>query len=294
MEMQGWSSVAAASKVLRQQRGTKTKQPIAETVPPRVAVLVSPSAGEVGAMEMDQVTGALHFPSGSNGVSRSRGFQFDYLAQPSDAARMFEERVAPVVDMFVDDKRSGSIVMIGGESARVREALGNFGASDTAGMDGVLPKVLMRLVVPKHAAEVAWDLLVMVHKPEAVGTMVDSHSAGATQLGTPRGSPTASPRLRPVTMRLAKPRDVATACTVVSRQLAALWGDAEAAVGGQLICTIRRKVAGRDVPGSPRSLSDGAAVTYKHSTTASMDGGPQLSVVVFGAVEVSLQLIDHF
>eukprot|EP01043_Picozoa_sp_COSAG02_P060681 COSAG02_NODE_7982_length_2758_cov_2.138774_2_plen_290_part_00 len=289
MEIRGWNSVAAVSTVLRKQRTAEIEQPIAETMPPRVAVLVTPSVGEPGAMKVDQATGMLQVSSGPNGGSKSGAFQFDYLAQPSDAARMFEERVAPVVDMFVTDKRSGSVVLIGGESARVRGALGDSGSGgNPAGVDGVLPKVLMRLVAPQHASELVWDLLVMVHKPEAVGTMVDSHSAGATPPGTPRGSPAASPRLRPVTVRLAKPRDVTMACTVISRQLSALWGADEAAVGGQLICTIRRKAAAGHAPGSPRSLSGGPTVAYKHPTTSAMDGGPQLSVVVFGAVEVSL------
>ena len=111
----------------------------------------------------------------------------------------------------------------------------------------------MRLVAPTRASELVWDLLVTIHKPEAAGMMVDSHSAGVTPPGTPRGSPAASPRLRPVTVRLTKPRDVPTACSVISRQLAAIWGDDEAAVGGQLICTIRRKATGGHFR-SPRSL----------------------------------------
>ena len=46
-----------------------------------------------------------------------------------------------MVETFVDDKRSGAVVLIGGESARVRGALGDSGSGvNPAGVDGVLPK----------------------------------------------------------------------------------------------------------------------------------------------------------
>ena len=285
VELQGWSSVpATTSGVLRKRRETETvteKAPIAETMQPRIAVLVSPSGGEPGAVVVNHGAGTLRIPSGPKG-----GFQFDYVAAPSDAARMYEERVADVVDLFVDDKRSGSVVLIGGESARVREILGDSGSgADAAGVEGVLPKMLTRLVASEQAV---WDVVVTIHKPEAAGMAEHHHLIAGTPPGSPRASPASSPRLRPVTVRLAKLRDVATTCSVITRQLAVIWGDAEAAVGGQLICTIRRSDAGGHAPATIQSRSARPALRFKQST-ATMQSCPQLSVVVFGTVKVSFQ-----
>ena len=281
----GWSSVAATtSEVLRKRRETKTeteRAPIAETMQPQVAVVVSPSRGEPGAVVVNHGAGTLRVPSGPKG-----GFHFDYVAAPSDAARMYEERVAPVVDLFVDDKRSGSVVLIGGESAHVREILVDSDrGADAAGVEGVLPKILSRLVASEQAV---WDVVVMIHKPEAAGMAEHHHLIAGTPPGSPRTSPASSPRLRPVTIRLARLRDVATTCSVVTRQLAVIWGDAEAAVGGQLICTIRRGDASGHPPSTIQSRSARPALRFKQST-APMQSFPQLSVVVFGTVKVSFQ-----
>ena len=84
MEMQGWNSVAAVSTLLDRQRRSGTKPPIAETMPPRVAVLVTPSVGEAGAMKVDQGTGMLQVPSGPNGLSKSGAFSLTtWLSLPT-------------------------------------------------------------------------------------------------------------------------------------------------------------------------------------------------------------------
>lgn len=293
MELQGWNTVAAASTVLRKQQKSE-RGPIAEVMPPRVAVVLGPSEGEERAMEVNDVAGTLRVPSGPKG-----GFRFDYVAPSSHAERLFENEVAPVVDAFINEKRSSSIVLIGGEAARVREMLGAFGSNGDVPMPimdgsthGVLSRMLMRLVDSQRAgaSELAWDLVIMVGWPEAAGTRVD------TRLGTPTGSPLGlainSPRMRPIVVRLEKPRDVATACSVIDRQLAGAWGDGEAAAGGQLMCSIRRRVNVGDAPASPLSQSPRSSavplIAYKQMVPP-VDGSAQLSLVVFGSVEVSLR-----
>jgi hypothetical protein len=281
-ELQSWTSV---SSLMRKHQPAPLPMATDSVHRPRVAVVLSPPAAGTprdassGAVEMDPATGALRVPSGPKG-----GFRFDSVTQPSEGGRMFEQQVAPLVDDFVNTQRSGAVVLVGREAACVREVLGGSdGGSDAAGADGLLSKLLMRLVPePTGTSGPTWDLVVTVSLPEATGMMVGN--SGSAAASTPAGSPRASPRMRPVAVRLEKTRDVTTACSVISRQLAQIWGGAAAAVGGHLICSIRRRsvAGGRRGDASPRSA--GPVVAYKQSASAS-DGGSQLSIVVFGAVE---------
>ena len=111
-----------------------------------------------------------------------------------------------------------------------------------------------------------------VAAPEAAGSMVHD---------TPVDSPASSPRVRPVTVRLEVQQDVATVCEIVNRQLLQAWGDAEAAVGGQVVCTVRRD-------GHSERAAVGQSPRRAASTPRMLgsDNRPSFSIVAFGTVEV--------
>ena len=263
----GWGEVSSVIRAAK--AGMKTEAAIEEAgmrpeARPRVAVVVGAAAsgGGGGAVRVDASLGRVQVPDGPKA-----GFRFDSVEQAADMSRTFGQHVEPMVDGFIGEQRSGAVVLVGSATAQLRHLLGG-----AAG--GLLQAVLARLAAEAGAT---WDIIVTVVLPEAAGTMVTDHGHS----GHPVGSPMASPRMRPIAVRLEGPRDVATVCGVIDRQLAQIWETAEIAMGGQMICTIQRRTGA--VRPSPSPSRRAAPLIARKQV--SMDGGAQLSIVAFGTVQ---------
>ena len=300
----GWTDVSgllrqAKSGAARPADDDDDEQDSAPAPRPRLAVLLAAASAD-GAQRRAtrknvRPAAVTAGPGGAVAVG-SASFRFDWAAAAADggARSLFEAEVSPLLREFVEQRRSGAVVMAGPSSAQLGGALR--GERDGApppgparaagaqpGSGGLLPMVLQHLVSALAGSDgEAWDVVVSVAAPEAAGTMVHH---------TPVDSPASSPRVRPVTVRLEVQQDVATVCEIVNRQLLQAWGDAEAAVGGQVVCTVRRD-------GHSERATVGQSPRRAASTPRMLgsDNRPSFSVVAFGTVEVcrkSRQCLRH-